>query len=179
VWCYPAKLCAEKGVIIITEYAVFDMTLETHRDLFMLQAQYAAKELKMILSRLGGSRRAKANSGQYAGDQVPIGYIVLRNELSGRLRDYAIYEPHAKIIRLIFAKFLELRRIQAVARWCNQEGIFVPVFEPEWDYMRTRCSVRCMRTIRDRNGQVIGYKILRTTVGYILENPMYIGLIYR
>jgi hypothetical protein len=173
------KLCAEKGVFVITESMVFDLSLEAHRDLFMFQAQYAAKELKMILSRLGGSRRAKARLGLYAGDQVPVGYIVLRHEVSGRLRDYAIHEPQAKVVRLIFAKFLELRRIQAVARWCNQEGVLMPTFEPEWEYVKTRSSVRCMRAVRGPDGQEIGYKVLRSTVGYILENPMYIGYICR
>jgi DNA invertase Pin-like site-specific DNA recombinase len=173
------KLFAEKGVFVVTEGMVFDLTLENHRDLFMFQAQYAAKELKMILSRLGGSRRAKARMGRYAGDQVPIGYVVLRDKATGRLNDYSVHEPQASIVRLIFAKFLELRRIQAVARWCNKQGILIPAFDPEWGYMNTRNSVRSMRAVKGPDGKAIGYKILRSTVGYILENPMYIGRIYR
>jgi hypothetical protein len=74
---------------------------------------------------------------------------------------------------------LELRHIQAVARWCNQEDITIPPFEPEWEHMRTRSSVRCMKAIRSLDGVVVGYRILRSTVRHILQNPMYIGEVYR
>ena len=119
-----AKLCAERGVFVVTESTVYDLSIDNHRDLFMFQAQYAAKELKMILGRLGGSRKAKARMGLYAGDRVPAGYVVLRDQSTDRLNHYAIYEPQAQIIRLIFAKFLELRRMLAVPR--RLDGSQVP-----------------------------------------------------
>jgi DNA invertase Pin-like site-specific DNA recombinase len=174
-----AKLCAQKGVYIATEGKVFDLTLETDYDYFIFQAQYASKELKMIKSRLGGSRRTKANMGKYAGGPMPLGYVVLRDEGSGRLDEYMVYEPHARIIRIIFQKMLELRRIQAVAGWCNQNGIIVPPFEPGWEYMHTRSALCLMKAVTGSDGGIIGYRILRSTASYILDNPMYVGQIYR
>lgn len=174
-----AKLCAEHNVFVVTETAVFDLTDDMQRDMFIAQAQYASRELKMILERLGRARQRKSFQGRYAGDAVPIGYVVLRDEASKRLEDYAAYEPHVKLINIIFAKMLELQRIQAVARWCNQNSLLIPAFEPEWDYMNTRSSVRCMKAVHGPTGQVLGYRILRSTVRHVLQNPMYIGQLYR
>ncbi len=36
-----------------------------------------------------------------------------------------------------------------------------------------------MHPVYDSAGQINGYKILRSTVGHLLTNPMYIGRIYR
>ena len=75
-----AKLCYDKLVFVITESAVFDMSDDMQRRVFIMQAEYAAQELAMIQSRLGGSRRAKSRSGRYAGDPVPVGYVVLPDQ---------------------------------------------------------------------------------------------------
>jgi len=174
-----AKLCAEHNVSIVTETAVFDLADDMQRDMFIAQAQYASRELKMILERLGQARQRKSFQGRYAGDAVPIGYVVLRDAASKRLEAYAPYEPHAKLINIIFAKMLELQRIQAVARWCNQNSLLFPAFEPELDYMNTRSAVRCMKAVHGPTGEVVGYKILRSTVRHILQNPMYVGQLYR
>ena len=89
------KLCSEKGVVVITESMVFDLRNDMHREIFMMQAQYASRELKMILSRLGGSRKAKAEMGKYAGDAVPVGFLVLPDEKGDRFNEFAVYEPLA------------------------------------------------------------------------------------
>lgn len=81
-------------------------------------AKYARRFVHSQVANTG-SRKAKARMGLYAGDRVPVGYVVLCDQSTDRLNHYAIYEPQAQMIRLIFAKFLELRRIQAVARWCS------------------------------------------------------------
>ena len=150
------KLCSEKGVFVVTESMVFDLRQDVYREMFMMQAQYASRELKMILNRLGGSRKAKAEMGKYAGDAVPVGFIVVPDGKGSRLNEFAIYEPHATIIRLIFAKMLELRRLQAVARWCNQQGLFFPNFEPEYSYMTTRSAMRGMRPMPGPGGESSG-----------------------
>jgi DNA invertase Pin-like site-specific DNA recombinase len=173
------KLCSEKGVVVITESMVFDLRNDMHREIFMMQAQYASRELKMILSRLGGSRKAKAEMGKYAGDAVPVGFLVLPDEKGDRFNEFAVYEPHAKIIRLVFAKMLELRRLQAVARWCNQQGLFFPNFEPQYAYMTTRSAMRGMRPMPGPGGEIVGARILRSTLGHIFSNPAYKGQFMR
>ncbi len=173
------KLCSEKGVFVITESMVFDLRNDMHREIFMMQAQYASRELKMILNRLGGSRKAKAEMGKYAGDAVPVGFIVLPDEKGDRFNEFAMYEPHAKIVRLIFAKMLELRRLQAVARWCNQQSLYFPAFAPEYSYMTTRSAARGMRPMLGPGGEIIGTRILRSTIGHILNNPAYKGQFMR
>ncbi len=174
-----AKLCAQKRVVVVTKNSVFDLQDRSQRKMFLNLAEYAADELEMIMSRLGGSRRIKAEIGQFAGDVVPPGYAVRPLPNSTKLSEYYIYEPHAAIVRLIFAKFLELGRLQSVALWCNQNNVWLPPFEAQLAYMRSRSSLRNMKPVKGPEGQVLGYYILRSTVEHLLSQPMFIGQIHR
>jgi hypothetical protein len=74
---------------------------------------------------------------------------------------------------------LELRRLQAVARWCNQQGLFFPNFEPQYAYMTTRSAMRGMRPMPGPGGEIVGARILRSTLGHIFSNPAYKGQFMR
>lgn len=172
------KLGAEAGIVVATEGMCFDLTNDMHCEMFLEQAKYASRELRVIVDRMAGSRKAKAQLGKYVGAPVAAGYIVLPDE-HDRLSDFAIYEPQAEIVRLIFSKFLETRCIQTVALWLNRNNILMPTFGPELSYMLTRSAVNKMLPVRGPDGEVIGYQILRTAVQKILVNPTYMGHIYR
>lgn len=136
---------------------------------FALDAQgfIAQTERKMIRARVRTAMYQRAKDGKWNGGVVPFGYTTFCLEVkkfiaAGYDEDHAriearklcveekklyAYKPEAKIIKLIFSKFLETRSMKLTRDYLHDNGH------------------------RTRNGELWA----RTTLGRILKTPIYTG----
>jgi hypothetical protein len=128
-------------------------------------------------NRLLGARDLKAQSGLYAGESLPPGYIVDGPETLGdgqpnpSYHMYQIYGPHAEVVSTIFKQLLMPGTTPTrVARYCQRNGIAFPPFPPELDTKANRKTFNTSK--RDPDGS---WPVTTARVRKIVTNPAYIG----
>ena len=67
--------------------------------------EYSQKALDQSYEKMNPARQEAVLSGSYAGHAVPIGFIVVGEKGA---KKYAVYEPHAKLIRWLFKRYRQL-----------------------------------------------------------------------
>ncbi len=165
------------GVIIVTPQMRLNLRDKMHMRLYRMEVERAADELELMAGRLLGAQALKAKSGLYAGESLPIGYVVDERE---KLDDgspnpdyhaYQIYEPHAQVVRTVFEQMAMpgMTPIR-VARYCRRQGVVLAPFAPEWDTPANRKAFINSRRNPDGSSPVTVSRA-RT----IATNPAYIG----
>lgn len=171
------ELFKEHGVIIVTPQMRLNLNEDMHMQLYRMEVQRAADELKVLAHRLIGARDLKARSGRYGGECLPPGYVLdTRKNLSSGdpnpdYHSYRIYEPHAEVVRAIFNRLAVpgMTPIR-VARYCRRKGIAFSPFPPELD---TPANLKSFtRSKRDVGGN---WPITMERVKSIATNPTYLG----
>jgi hypothetical protein len=169
-----------------TPYTIFNPLDKMHEKFLRREFEYSADELDlMVRQRLGGARRTKAGYGLYAGGPIPLGFIldsqkVLDNgALNPRYQKLVPYQPHAKIVGEVFAKFVDFSGSSfATFRYFKSAGQTIPDFDPTAKEImaseKQRSALRQCQRLPDGT-----YQLTSKMIRYMVQNPTYIGwLIY-
>ena len=154
-WYQLIELCALTGALLADSDGVYDPGEYNDRMLLGLKGTMSQAELHLIKQRMQAGRASKARRGEMA-IVLPIGYW---RRPSGEV----VLDPDEQVqtvIRLIFAKFLELGTIQGVMRYLVEHGIAVG---------------KRLRSGPDK-GQVVWIRPARATVTCMLNSPIYAGI---
>lgn len=175
------RACAENEVWISTLRMDFNFSDDYCRRVFILEAEEAAKYLEWQREVLQGGRLVASSKGVYDGRHVAYGYVVdYREKLEDgepnpTFKNYLVYEPHAKVVKWIFRRYLELGgNFTALCREVDALPYLFPAFEKGVD---TRWITRCAgyRTMI-KEGRYKGcFKPTRSGLMSLLTNPVYVG----
>lgn len=170
------ELCKEFDVKIITPTSRLNLRLPMHMEYYRREADWSAKELEVMKSRLLDAKTRKAHLGRWVGGNIPAGYIVdERPEVDGKPNPdwykYQPYEPHARVVKMIFDR-IRIPGMTAgrVARWCHRQGIRFEPFPPE---LASRYDNLCFR--KEHQEDDGGWPVTENIVKSIATNPVYIG----
>ena len=171
------ELFKEHNVIIVTPQMRLNLKDKMHMRMYRMEVERAADELDLMIHRLSGAKDIKARAGRYGGECIPPGYVInsdkeLDNgETNPDYHTYQVYEPHAKVIRLIFERMsVPGATATRVARYCKQHGIVFSPFSPEFNVPANRKSFT--RSRRDVEGN---WPISVRRIRSIVTNPTYLG----
>jgi len=171
------ELFKEHNVIIVTPQMRLNLKDKMHMRLYRMEIEPAADELDLMTQRLNGAKDLKARAGRYSGENIPPGYVIDTDKQldDGRpnpnYHSYKIYEPHAKVVRLIFERMaMPGATPTRVARYCQQHGIVFLPFIPEFDTPANRKSFARNRLDAERNWLISVFKVRS-----IATNPTYLG----
>jgi len=124
------KACYENDVWIATLRMDFNFEDEYCQRVFMIEAEESARHLEWMKLVLGGGKDAASERGYYDGRWLVPGYIVDRSD--PKRKKYIIYEPHAKVVRWLFRRFLELDgNVWELGREIEKMPFLFPKFE-DW-----------------------------------------------
>jgi DNA invertase Pin-like site-specific DNA recombinase len=120
-WHQLLELCSVFGTLIADSEKVYDPGLYTDRILLGLSGIMSEAELHQLRQRLHAGAWNKAKRGEL-NQALPVGLVRLR---SGEVVFHPDEEVEARI-RLVFAKFAELRGATAVRRYFHQQALLLP-----------------------------------------------------
>ena len=165
------KHCYQKGVWIRTLKESFNFQDEHSQQLFMLEAEEAARHIQWMKTFVGGAKHAASDKGYYDGRWVVPGYIVDRNDVDHK--KYMIYLPHAKIVLWLFRRFYELN---ANFRELCREVEAMPYLFPAFESWVDPKNVRRLHIKMLTEGKHAGcYMPSSNGLKSILTNPVYLG----
>jgi len=175
------ELCKESGVVIVMPNVRLNLSDKMHMRLYRMELERAADELDLMKSRLLGARDMKARRGYYVGGSIPPGFVLDMDEkIEGNgvevpnpnYQKYRVWEPHAKVVRVIFDKLTSPGMGQkGVVDYCRSHGIVFPPF-PE-DITRVTANEKAfIQSGRNSDGS---YPVGVDRVKSIATNPAYIG----
>lgn len=140
------------GTSFVSITQSFNTTTSMGRLTLNMLLSFAQFEREVTAERIRDKIAASKAKGMWMGGIPPLGY---RPEG----RSLTVVEDHARIVRDIYARYLELGNVRLVAEQLAAEGIGAPL--------------RVLST-----GQAIGGRPLtRGQINYILKNPIYAGII--
>jgi DNA invertase Pin-like site-specific DNA recombinase len=154
-WYQLVELCALTGALLADSDGVYDPGEYNDRLLLGLKGTMSQAELHLIKQRMQAGRASKARRGEMA-IALPIGYW--RRPSGDVMLDPD--EQVQTVVRLIFAKFVELGSIQGVMRYLVEHGIAVG---------------KRLQSGPDK-GQVAWIRPARATVTCMLNSPIYAGI---
>ena len=164
------KECFTHNVWIVTLRMPFNFKDTYCQRVFMLEAEESARHLEWMKLIMGGARITASGNGYYDGRTLIPGYIVDRSD--PRHKKFIIYEPHARIIRWVFRRYLELDgNFRALCREVERMEYLFPKYEPWVDTTGIRRR-KDPRTTLTPEGH---YKPTESGLKSILTNPAYIG----
>ena len=120
-WYQLLELCSVFGALIADSDRVYDPGLYTDRMLLGLSGMMSEAELHQLKRRLHAGAWNKAQRGELR-KPLPVGLVRLR---SGEIIIHADQEVQARI-RLVFAKFRELKVANAVMRYLRAQDLLLP-----------------------------------------------------
>jgi DNA invertase Pin-like site-specific DNA recombinase/ribosomal protein S15P/S13E len=141
-----------KGISFVSVTQQFNTTSSMGRLTLNVLLSFAQFEREVTGERIRDKIAASKQKGLWMGGTPPIGYI-------GHERTLVIHEAHAKLIRYLYQRYLEVRGVKTLKLELDRAGIVAPE--------RTRLSGK-------RYG---GVPISRGNLYQILTNPIYIGKI--
>ena len=146
----------------------FDNRNASHKMLMSVLGGMSESERQHVQARVRAAMDAQVvNEGRHQGGRAPYGYTVVdggphpnpRKAAEGhRLRQLAVDEPSAEIVRRIFAEYLDGRGNRAISVRLNLDGILCP---------------SASRPEQNRHRLADGWQA--STIRAILENPRYTG----
>lgn len=171
------KECYENDVWIGTLRMDFNFQDEYCQRVFMIEAEESARHLEWMKLVMGGGKATASSNGYYDGRFLVPGYIVDRTDL--KRKKYVIYEPHAKVIRWLFRRLLELDgNVWALGREVEKMPFLFPKFE-DWVDAKNISKFAAggyKRTSFIKEGPYAGcYKFTIDGIRSVLCNPVYIG----
>jgi len=166
------KICKKQEcyVHIESKKMTYNFANPQHVEMFRSEIQMAAAYIENYVRGTMLRRRSQAaRSGLWAGlGGVPVGYTIDRNKESKTCGMFIVYEPHAKVVRWIFTRFVELG--YSFSKLCSelrQISCLFPDFEPG---VFTKCALK--------PGKEGGYVIAsKDGLRHILTNVAYIGIL--
>jgi hypothetical protein len=169
------KECHEHNVWIATLRTLFNFRDPSgySQRVFMLEAEEAARHLEWMKLILGGARVTASSNGYYDGRWLVPGYIVDRTD--PLRKKYIIYEPHARVVRWLFKRFLELdANLYELCREVDRMPYLFPKFE-SWVDPKNVSKFSAKRSIIKEGPYQGNYKSTDHGIKGILCNPVYIG----
>lgn len=161
------KVCSEAGCIVFTPMMVYDFSNKWHRKQFRDACERAWEYLdEQIMLRLHWARHRAASQGLYDGRALPVGYFVDKDKNSETYKKFIQYEPHAKVVKYLFKRFIELGSLGALAQEVASMTVLFPQEAPEHAPQFTRVNL-----LKVQGGYHVSYSGLRK----ILINHVYIG----
>jgi site-specific DNA recombinase len=124
--CELVEVFAEMDIKISCVTESFDTTTANGRLMFQIKGALAEHERRLTIERSRIGIRARARDGKWKGGKTPFGYTY--HEASEKL---VINKKEAKIVRIIFHKYLELGSLNDVTRYLNTNG-FKPRTAEQW-----------------------------------------------
>jgi len=169
-WELFINACAKNNVKVITAahpMRIYDLSLSKDADDFRQKCINARTYIEEhVIGRMNAARDELGKMGVWAGQGVPIGFYIDFDETSSTYKQYLVYEPHAEIVRALFARFRELNGVfSKLMREVEAKQPLFPLFEGVSKLPNTRLSMT-------ERGYTIGHAGLLS----ILTNPMYIGI---
>ncbi|MEM8724032.1 MAG: recombinase family protein [Pseudomonadota bacterium] len=131
----------------------FNTTNSMGRLTLNMLLSFAQFEREVTAERIRDKIAASKAKGMWMGGVPPLGY-----EPDGR--SLKIVEEHAELVRLIFARYLELKNVTLLCQWLEKQEMLSPL--------------RHTRTGKAYGGG----PFFRGQLYTILRNPIYIGLIH-
>ena len=172
------ELCREHDVIIVTPTMRLNLRDEMHMRMYRYEIDRAAEELKSIRFRMQGAKEMKARHGYHTGNSLPPGFIIdvdqkLPNGTPNpNYQKYKIYEPHAKVVRLLFQMMAKPGAyMRGVALECQRQGIVFQKLPPE--LLAIKSNAASFATTKPNPDGSYPIKVGR--LESILSNPAYIG----
>jgi hypothetical protein len=165
------KACYTHNTVVATLRMTFNFKDTYSQRVFRIEAEESARHLEWMKLILGGGKAAASDSGYYDGRFLVPGYIVDRSDPNKK--KYIVYEPHARVIRWLFRRFLELDG--NLARLCK-EVERMPFLFPQFESWVDSKNISRFRIKEIAEGEYAGnYKPVRRGLESILSNPVYIG----
>jgi len=170
-------VCKRHSCIVITPNMTYNFHNRYHVKQFRDRCEQAADFLNdYIIARLHGGKNRVSRKGLYDGRALPMGYVIDVREniedngvmkLNPGYRRYAIYEPHAKVIRWIFQRFFELGgKLLALCRELNALPVLFPDFNAEYERYTKKYLMQRVPG---------GYQISQHGLRSMLTNVAYVG----
>lgn len=153
-WYQLLELCSLFDTLIGDSERVYDPSLYHDRLLLGLSGIMSEAELHHLRRRLLEGKRRKAERGELR-QRLPVGLVRLPSE---EVIQHPDEEVRSRLL-LVFDKFGELQSANAVARYCKQAKLQIPV-RPPYDHDSTAHEWR---------------EPDRQRILYILHNPAYAG----
>ena len=110
------ELMKNRGVQFWSLNESFDTSTAVGRAMLKLVLVFAELEREQTAERTRHALEARAQRGLWNGGHPPLGYDTVG---SGHIE---VNEAEAELVRLVFAKYLELRSTNKLARWLNDQG---------------------------------------------------------
>ena len=163
------EACALHDVVVITANQTFDFKRNQQDILiFQISVQIAAQENKLRSKLLNDANNNKAKDGRYNGRTLTVGFVVDRDKMSKTYGRYLVYEPHARVVRRLYARYRELHgQFNLLAAEVAQMAVVFPDFE-DWVDKRDVHKLRL-------NKVPGGYHISHTGLLHLLTAVEYIG----
>lgn len=108
----------DSGTLIVTPDKVYDLADEIDDELAEFKTFMARREYKIITKRMQRGVKRSVQEGFYV-SEPPYGY---RRKLVDRRPTLEIYEPEAKFVRMMYARYLEGAGCTTIAREVNAMG---------------------------------------------------------
>jgi len=160
-------MCEEYGIVVITMETEYFPDSKQEMDALIEKFKEAAHQLDQIYLKANPARLlAVQEHVSYGGHCVPPGYIVIGEK--GERRHYAVYEPHARLVRWLHKRLQELEgNVNRLFRELHTTGFVFPPF----------AGVKEIPHLALDFVEGVGYPI-KTRQGLInlLINPAYVGL---
>ena len=115
--CELVEVFTDMDIKISCVSEPFDTTTANGRLMFQIKGALAEHERRLTLERSKIGIRARAREGKWKGGKTPCGYSY--DTQTGKL---IINKKEAKIVQVIFRKYLELGSLNAVARYLNRNN---------------------------------------------------------
>ncbi len=158
-------------VVVVSPYLlIYDFRDDLLTEMFRWKCREAAEFIKrQVKGWMHPARERAARQGQWAGlGDVSIGYIVDYDPTSPTYKKFIPYEPHARIVRWLFERFMEL--CGDITKLLTELATHPVVFPPFPADMDVR-NVNKNKIIAHSNGMLR----TRSAVESILTNRTYIG----
>jgi DNA invertase Pin-like site-specific DNA recombinase len=154
-WYQLLELCALAGALLADADGIYDPVEDNDRLLLGLKGTMSEAELHLLKQRMLAGKQAKARRGELA-IALPTGYV---RRPSGE----AALDPDEQaqtVVRLIFAKFVELGTLHGVLRWLVDHDLQLG--------MRLRAG--------PDTGELVWRRPNRMTLQNMLHSPVYAGI---
>ena len=105
---------ADVSFVAVTQ--AFNTSTSMGRLMLNVLLSFAQFEREITAERIRDKHAASKARGLWMGGHVPFGYKAVNNRL-------VVHEPEAAVVRHLFTRFLELRRLQALVDECTEQQI--------------------------------------------------------
>ena len=141
-WYKLLDLCGLHGCLVADQDGVYDPATPNGRLILGLKGMIAELELTTLQHRLHAGLRHKAQRGDLA-QRLPVGLL---RDAQGRVGKHPDREVQSRL-DLVFATFLQVRTLNGVVRFCNEQQLLVPRQDPQGDIIWHRADTANIRAI--------------------------------